>query len=449
MPDAPPRYTEVYLYGLLLCSRQNENSLQNLCAALNLTPTDVKTAFTYWEELGLVSIIGSDDFKVVYMPIKTTVSLLKKIKPGKYFEFNKKMQNILVERMIPVNEYNEYYVFLETTNFEPEALVEVAEYCAKQKGKDISYQYILTVARNLATHGIKSATLVKETLKSRSDYSIDVKMILKSMGSRRQIEAADEQLYEKWTKDFGFAFDVIIVVAKTVKYGGMKTLDSLMCEYYKQKLFSVKEIENYTKTKDHLYTLAKQINATIGVYYQTLDMVVTEYIHPWLTKGYDDDTLIAIAKYCFKSGIRTLEGMNTALNRFYKMGIITQAAIDQYIIEIVHTDEHIREILSAAGILRRVTNQDRANFKIWTTEWHLSEEIINYAAQISKGTLNPTAYMCKVLTDYKERGVKTVEQAEKSIDTKSAASVSFDYKQRDYTDEQLRTLFDNLDDIEV
>ncbi|MDD4832394.1 MAG: hypothetical protein PHI78_01835, partial [Clostridia bacterium] len=102
MPDAPPRYTEVYLYGLLLCSRQNDNSLENICAALNLTPIDVKTAFTYWEELGLVSVIGADVFRVVYMPIKTSVSLLKKVKPEKYFDFNKKIQNVIIDRMISV-----------------------------------------------------------------------------------------------------------------------------------------------------------------------------------------------------------------------------------------------------------------------------------------------------------------------------------------------------------
>lgn len=449
MPDAPPRYTEVYLYGLLLCSRQNDNSLENICAALNLTPIDVKTAFTYWEELGLVSVIGADVFRVVYMPIKTSVSLLKKVKPEKYFEFNKKIQNVIVDRMISVNEFKEYYDFLETTNFEPDALIAVAEYSADQKGKDISYRYILTVARNLATYGVKSAQAVKDTLKARSDYSSDVRLILKSLGSRRQLDATDEELYQKWTKDFGFTFDVINSVAKNVKYGGMKTLDNLIYEYYKQRLFSVKEIEDYASNKNRLYTLAKQINAAIGVYYQTLDMVVSEYIGPWLSKGYDEDTLLIIAKYCFKSGIRTLEGMHSVVSRFYKMGLITQAAIDQYISGLLQTDEQIRQILSSAGILRKVTNQDRTNFKIWTAEWNLPKEVIAYAAEISKGAANPAAYMCKILSDYKDRGIKTLDQAKTSADKKSAATVSFGFKQRDYTEDELRSLFDNLEGIEV
>jgi len=38
-----------------------------------------------------------------------------------------------------------------------------------------------------------------------------------------------------------------------------------------------------------------------------------------------------IANYCFKKNIRTLEGMNEVLNKLFKLGIVDEKAIDEYI----------------------------------------------------------------------------------------------------------------------
>ncbi len=448
MPDAPPRYTEVYLYGLMLSSLpETRNSLDTLCNALGLTALDVKTAFDYWEELGLVTVTGGSDFRVIYQPPKSNSGLLKKIKPGKYRDFNKQIQNILSGRMIEPSEYNEYYMFLETAAFDPEALCAVAEYSVGIKGKDISGRYVLAVARNLAQSGIRALAAVRETLKSRSLHSDDIRLILKSLGSVRKPDPADQQLYEKWTGDMGFTLDAVLYVAKTVRFGGTAGLDRLLEEYYRQKLLSKAEIEAYSQNKSALTETAKQINAALGVYYQNVSAVVEEYVSPWLSKGYDQQTLLLIANYCFKNSVRTLEGMNHTLERFYRLGLVSLESIHQYISQILSGDEKIKQILSEMGLMRRVTKTDRANYKIWTSEWHMDDALILSAAQKSRGKDNPSAYMSKLLADYKASGIKTAAQA--ATDAKSAAAVSYGYRQRNYSPEELKALFDNLDDIEV
>lgn len=120
-------------------------------------------------------------------------------------------------RMITVQEYNEYYIFLETSFFQPEALVAVAKHCAELKGSDIGYSYILTVARNLATSGYTSAAAVEEKLANHPKFNEDLTLVFKALGLRRKIEFEDRRAYEKWTTDFGFSPDTVLKVAKRFK----------------------------------------------------------------------------------------------------------------------------------------------------------------------------------------------------------------------------------------
>lgn len=77
--------------------------------------------------------------------------------------------------------------------------------------------------------------------------------------------------------------------------------------------------------------LAVNINRTIGVFYDNLDDIVDTYIVPWLSKGFDETALLDVAKYCYVSNIKTLNGMNSIVMRFYQSGCTTSAAISKYI----------------------------------------------------------------------------------------------------------------------
>ncbi len=459
LADAPDVRSAVYLLGLTLSqSSGDDNSANTIAQKLNISVEDVMSAYIYWEELGLVQILNDNPPRILYLNVTNSVSALKKIKPGKYTKFSKEMQSIIQGRMITVNEYNEYYMFLESTTFEPEALLAVAKYCVELKGNDIKYQYILTVARNQLVKGATTLAVVQDNLDSQQKYDDDLKMVFKALGSTRKIEHADRENFEKWTKQFGFTLDTIIAVAKKCKTGGMAKLDSLLCEYYKKGAISVVEMNEYDKEKNRLYQLAKDINKTIGVYYQSLDMIVDEYLSNWVRRGYDDQTLIAIAKYCFRSGIRTLAGLASIIDKLYKNGITTITALEQYLANISAKDEQIANILKKAGLDRRVTSNDRTLFKTWSESWLMPLDLIKFVAEKSAGTTTPTAYINRVLADYKQRGINTVAQAQQdgqktaSKPTTNAPKTAYigqrDMERRTYTDEQLNALFTALEETE-
>lgn len=456
MPQSPAGCAEIYLFGLYLCSLPNKqhNTMEVMCQALGFKEEDVINAFSYWEEMGLVHVVQKDPIEVVYLSQKTSLALLKKIKAGKYSSFNRQIQDVISGRMITVQEYNEYYIFLETSFFQPEALVAVAKHCAELKGSDIGYSYILTVARNLATSGYTSAAAVEEKLANHPKFNEDLTLVFKALGLRRKIEFEDRRAYEKWTTDFGFSPDTVLKVAKRFKKGEIRKLDAALSQYFKLNLLSVREIESYESSKQELLELTREINRIIGYYHPSLELVAEEYVTPWTQKGYDGETLKLIAKYCFRRRIQTLEGMNYTVDKFFKLGLLDADAINQYIERLLRYDENIRRLLDNMGVLRSVTAADRKNYVMWLEDWQLAPEVVEYASTLCSGALNPMAYLNKILSEYKLKGANTLEKAQAlSLLTKNDApndkKARLTGTERNYTAEQLAALFDNLDEIKI
>lgn len=449
LPEAPNKYVDIYLFGLYLCSKNNEdNNLDTMARVLGIDKEDILTAYTYWQELGLVQILQKNPCEVVYMPVRSDDVLLKKIKPQKYRQFNKDIQGVLCERMIEPHEYNEYYIFLETTFFDPKALVSVAKYCAEKKGNDINYPYILKVARSLADSGLKTVEAVEQKLSTTVKYTDDIKLLFGALGIKRQIEYDDRRLFEKWTEGMGYDLDTLKFVAKKYKKASVDYLDRRLDAYYKMGLHSQNEIADYDKNRDKMFELAKQINKVIGVYYQSLDFIIEDYITPWLQKGFDDDSLMLIAKYCFRQNVRTIDGMDGVVAKFYQKGLSSAQAIAQYMTELVSQDKQIKNVLSTAGLLRGVSSGDRNSYKTWTETWGFADDVILYVAGLANGATNPVAYINKVLADFKSKGVDSVEKAQQQKPqdkTKTQAK----YKQREYTDDEFDALFEDLKNIEL
>lgn len=457
LPDAPDIRSAVYLLGLALTgSGSEDNSIDTIARKLSVTAEDIMSAYQYWEELGLVRIVGETPPRVIYLNVRDTASSLKKIKPGKYSKFSRDIQSEISGRMISVNEYNSYYTFLENTLFEPEALVAVAKYCVQLKGADINYPYILQVANNQIKAGHTTLATVQEHLNCQQKYDEDLKLVFKALDLNRKFEHADRELYEKWTKDFGFKQNVIENVAKIIKSNNMSKLDAKLTEYYKHGAMSVKEMTDYDSRKDRLYELAKDINKAIGVYYQSLDMIIDEYVIGWLQKGYDDETLLAIAKYCFRSGIRTLNGAASIIDKLYKNGVTNLNALEQYLDNLARKDDQIKRVLACAGLDRNVTANDRALYKTWTEIWGMPLDVIIHIAELAAGTTAPLAYINRVLADCKQTGDTTLEKVKnrKAVPATASATATKvlvggrDMERRTYTDEQLAALFTALDETE-
>lgn len=461
LPSAPEFCVKVYLYGLYLCSTPNsiENTVDNMMHILGMTAGEIRDAYEYWQGEGLVQILENtttNEINVKYLPVHKKLGNSKKF-ANKYADFNGKIQAILTSRMITPSEFNEYYTLLESFHIDQEALLEIVKYCVALKGTSVSYPYIVTVAKNFAHEGFTSTDAVKERLSAHEEINSEVLNILKVFKTSCKHSTIEERnMYIKWTNELGFAHGVIKEVAKQInkKGGNIQKLDKTLLSYYNANVLTVKDIENYNESRESYLKLAKEITRLLGIYYDNLDIVIETYISDWIRKGYDEDTLKTIATFCFKRHTKTLEGMNNCVLKFYKLGLITSQAINQYMQEIASEDKKIQEILDSCNLLRNVNSYDRDAFHTWTTTWNLSEDTIKLVATYAKDKNQPIQYMNKILAGIFDAKLTTQTEIQAYLDsfgkeTKTKKKSTSNYQQREYDQSVLDALFDNLDNIEV
>ena len=455
MPNAPSDAVKVYLYGLYKCNNGADNSIEDFSVTLNLTCDDIISSFLYWQELGLVQVLNTTPIEVRYLPTKNASYTKKLYNKDKYKQFNITAQEIISGRLITPNEYNEYYNIIESLNVEQDALIMLIKYSVNLKGNAVNYNYIITVAKNFAYQGIKTVKAVEERLKEQEKNSSDVKLVLNALKIKRNANEIEYEKFLLWTKEYDFKVEVLVHLAKSVKAGGFSALENKVNKCYELKLNSIKEIEEYFENEKELFEIAKVVCKNIGVRYENLSIVVDTYIANWLGLGYTKETCEVLANYCFIKGIRSLEGLNELINKFYKLGFIELKSINNYIYELKLIDDKIKDILTKVGLDRNVINQDRNFYNTWVNDWSISEELIDYAISLSADKYQPMQFLNKVLAKFHTQNINTVEEA-KNVEInfgttikQNKAKVDKQAKKSNYSNDELNSLFSVLKEVEL
>ena len=454
LPEAENTALKVYLYGLFLCQSGKDYTLSDLAAELKISEEEAVDCFKYWEEFGLLDIISADPVCVSYLPIGLSGSKPRKINAEKYTEFNRMLQKIITDRMISTNEYAEYFRLMETYEVRPEAMLMIAQYCVDIKGGSIGYKYISSVAKDFATRGITTPEKVEKELENYVVRSKEITAILSSLSLKRRPEIEDVNLFAKWTGELGFEPAAIIQAAKSIKRGSMQKLDELMMELYANKKFSPEEIAEFSKSRKYLYELAMKINKQLSVYCEVLDTVVNTYTAKWVSAGFGEEALLLIANYCFRHGKKDLVSMDEVIDKLYAQGIIDIDSVGDYFSMVSKDNAFIKKLLDIAGQTRRPNQWDRENISRWRG-WGFTDEMIEYAAELSADKNSPIVYMNAILGSWKNSGIFTPEEAKKTSyvpqnarKQRRTSSVHFE-NERKYTKEQLDALITDVDDIDI
>lgn len=456
LPNANGDYVKVYLYGLYKCQSGKDNDLDSFARSLDMDKEDVISIFYYWQELGLVNVINVEPIMVRYLPVKNAIYKMKKYNVDKYTAFNISAQELIGSKMLTPRELEEFYYLIENLHIEKEALLKIIDYCVGLKGKNVSVSYIVAVAKNWVYDGVRTSEDVDNRLVEQERVSGDIVLVLKAMGIKRQATTDEYQMYLDWTKDMDIPLDLITHVAKKTKSKTFSKLNENIMKCYSNRLLSIKEIDEYLAQNEEMLSLAKVVVKNLGLWYDNLENVVDTYIHSWLSMGFEKDAIISLSNYAFRSNVRTLDGLNSNINNMYKLGLLTVASLDNYMQDIVKNDGVIGNMLKELGIERGVIALDRNMYKSWLYDWHLSQELIDYAVELSKGKYMAMQYLNRILSEYHSNKIASLDDAKKyklsfSAGSSSTKSVSTTKtaKKREYSKKELDSLFDNLEEIEV
>lgn len=457
MAEADEIQLKVYIFGLYQCLNPviADNTAAHFCNSLAITEEQLLSAFEYWKTTGLVNIVSYDPLEVRYNRVRSVDVSGKLYKPSKYTEFNTQLQDIFPDREVSQGEFLKYYEFLEETRLPQEVLLMIASYCVNYKGYGVRQQYVLAVARSWYDSGVRTVADAEQCIAKQEAVTEAMRLIAKALGKKSAIEIEDRQLYIKWTQSWGFDLEGILFAAKQCKNrGGMMRLDSLLDEFFSHNCLTVTDMKAYTEEKQDMYDLAKDVTRIIGVRYENLETVVSHYVCVWLSQGFDKKAITLIAEYCFENSIRSLNGMNAAINRFYKQGCVTVQSINEYLDQLVERERKIKAVIEATSSSRMVTQSDRDAYALWL-DWGFDDEAILYCASLAQGKPQATGYITKLLSRCKDAkafavaDVKTVLAASPSSEDKNKTPGQLE---RRYTKEEMGSIFgdlQNYDDIEI
>lgn len=405
LPVLDARAVKVYLLALYACGGGLKNyTLEDFARKLEMSADEVANYFDYLEEFELVSVISRAPFEVRVLSAENVTGSPKKLKPEKYSAFSSAVQSIITGRMISTNEFLEYFYLLDEYSFEQNALLMIINYCVNLKGNDIKAAYIKKVAKSFAEEGATTAAKVEEKLSSYTSSTPALAKIFTALSINRRPDPDDSALYEKWTKELGFGDDAIICAARHFRARTAQKIDQALAELYKNRKFDPKEIEDYCRERNSLYSCARELAKALGVYMQDAAPYVENYVGAWRDRGFESDTLALIADYCFLQGMNSFEKMNDYVSSLYDEGVITQSAVTEKLERAAADDKLLKSILSRCGLTRRIIEHDRQCLKKWR-EWQFSDEMLFAAADAAAGKNNPVAYMNSVLSSWKSEGI--------------------------------------------
>ena len=307
LPLAPENCLKVYLFGLLKCENSAgfDNTLENFENVLGLSRQEILDCFFYWQDQNLVKVLDTEPIEVRYLPVKNA-SIVKKFDTRKYKDFVDELGSIITGRTLQPNEIMKYIDFFESQDMNWCDFDMIVKYCVERKGNDINSNYILTVAQVWADEGVKTAEKIEEKIESMTLMSSDVSEVAKALKFKGNLSIEHQQMYSRWTQSYGFSKSTILALASKLSTKAkisFEKLDKTLLKYYEMKLLSSREIDEYEEKKSELSALAIKVNKTLGVFYDVVDNEVETYIIPWLSRGFDEESILFIADFCFKSSL--------------------------------------------------------------------------------------------------------------------------------------------------
>lgn len=404
MPSADATDVKVYLYGLYLVNSGNGDAatVENLAFSLKLTEDRVREAFSYWEDAGLIAVSSDAPVRLMYMAVKNPLPRAKKFDASKYSFFVEDAVRLFPERVLPPNEIYAYEELMHFSGLEPNALLMIMQYCKNVKDGNVGAPYVLSVANDWIKSGYLREEDVSAHIEELESNGDSIRRILNALGVKSAGDLNARELYVKWS-GWGYNLDAILTAARLLKKrGGMARLDRIMSELYSEKAFTSVEIAEYWSNRQKLFDTAEGVVKGIGAYYASLDVVVDTYIKPWNALGYSFDGMLLIAKLCFLSEIKSLDGVNDQINRLFRQGVVTDEALSDYIRNRLTIDTEVKEIFELAGLARKVVQTDREQYTLWAGTWGIPSSTIKLAAATAKGLSFPMSKINNMMLAVKD-----------------------------------------------
>ncbi len=442
MCDAPADYVKVYLYGLCMANSASQLSEMELEDELHLSSAQIESALNYWCLKGLLLKTGGK-YSFVTLKAGAEEEAPKKKRAPLYEmqNFNNMLRTVL-NRDLSGSELNKIYDYTDVFGLPQEVVLALVEYCTAERGNRISIAYLDKVAEAWSEEGITTLALAQQKIEEYKAVSGGANKLMRLMGLHGKFPGKTEMdLYNKWTEKWGFTHEAIEYVMKDKEFSKdqpFKYLDAILRSLYDRGITSSRKINEFytsqTKRRSHIkeiLTALKYSRINIAPKHET-------FYSEWEEAGFSQQIILMACEQTVKMGSRRFEAVDSLLKEWRQLRLESESDIRAHLKKQDTLDSKIEQVYGCAGIEKSVGDMDRKNYIRLTQEKGLSHEVLMYAAEMSSLFQNPLSYMMKVLNNWAEEGVNTLEKARKQnlsrvfADAKAKQSM----EQRTYSDEE-------------
>ncbi len=446
MANVPGDYIKVYLFGLTMCYHSNdEYSISQMAKELSLTADEVKEAYTYWAQIGLVSIESRRPFNVIYHNIKK--EKMQKSEDDRVSLYTH--QPLVLElqrifggrRLLGSGEVNYVMTWLEEWNVPQEVISLVAAWCVEMKSEKVRFSYINKVLGDIYDQGLVTYPEVESYIKEASGRMSGAADVLKVWNIGRPPTADEIALYKTWISKYKLQKAAIREAQKHmtgVSNPNFKYLSTIIDELHKNGVKTADETIKFFEKKDALRAQAKEVFSILGGLRVTEGRI--KLYESWLKLGFSQRSILTAAGELAKTGDRQPDDLDSVLKRWQKNGIVGDKDVAEYMMQVKMTKNKVTELFDSWGEQRAPKPNEIGIYNTWLQKKY-PLELIMLACSKSSSAKDKMQYANRILLNWEEGGIKNAKQAE------SLGVPSMSANKNKFTDDMYEGIYDSWEDI--
>lgn len=330
LPAAPEGFVKVFILGLMQCyTRNDELDMEHM---LKLSTHEILKAYIYWEERGLVKIVSESPLEVEYRNAKHNLfsgaGNFTPPLPSKYADLVFELQAVLKTRQLTASELSRIYDWVEVFNIEQPAVLLLVRHCIAAKGARVSIKYMDAVARSWADANVLSAAQAQEYIDNFHELSGGVSQILKRWRFNRLATHDELELYKRWTKEWGFDEEAVLMAA-TLTTGTDKPtfnyLNGILKNFREKNIFTSDAIRKQLKKDEALNEHLKLIFERAGIQRSTRitdGKLLSLWLEDWKLPF---EMVLLAAEYSSNAGSPFVQ-IKKLIENWHQLGINTVSA---------------------------------------------------------------------------------------------------------------------------
>ena len=441
LSTAPEACLRVYLYARMLALHPElGGDMTETARFLRMDEQAVYDALAYWERQGLARRLTDRPPTYELLPLRAeTVGAQSAMEQSYYVyrDYNASMQSLFGKNLMDPHEFRIANDWLDVLGFDQDAALRMAQYGIEtSRSKDPKPRSVFDRMNKLAAawadRGCRTLEDVERAIAEDEGVSAVARSVLKRFSLRRSPTLDELEMAKKWVDRWGLTEEQILeACAETTKASkpSFAYLDAVL--------------ESRRVGDDgHWEALTEVLRELDGPQAQPTPDQLKRYA-ALLDAGFEAEAVKLAAIQCHRKRKTRLEDVEWMLDRWGAQGIYTRRDAEAYIDDMQRKAERVRRILEACGLERRPNMNDLALYEGWRGVH--DEGVIDYAAECARGMQMPMKYMEKLLAQWRESGVRTVDEAREQHGAARlsrpagggtpAANPALNYEQREYRDE--------------